>query len=159
MMRAVSILATSVFGAMLAMGPTTQSMAQVAAPSISQAMNAQSGIGGASLIYVRGGGGGGFGGGGGGFGGGGFGGGGHGGFGGGFGGGHMGFGGEGFGGDHADFGGDHVGFGGGLGAGNRSFDGRRFGELDHYHVRRYDRSPDYDSYCEYPYSFFPYNCW
>jgi hypothetical protein len=87
MLRATSILATVALGAMLTIGPTTSSMAQMA--------NAQSGTGDASLIYVRGGGGGG--------GGGDHGGGGHG----GFGGGH-GFGGHGFSGgfshDHFDHG-------------------------------------------------------
>ena len=43
--RAMAILAIAALGAILAIGPTTPSMAQVA--------NAQSGTGDASLIYVR----------------------------------------------------------------------------------------------------------
>jgi len=58
----MSILASAALGAMLVIGPTTPSMAQVT--------DAQSGTGDASLIFVRGGGGGGHGGGGHGFGGG-----------------------------------------------------------------------------------------
>jgi hypothetical protein len=49
--RTMSILATAALGAMLAIGPTTTSMAQVE--------NARSGTGDASQIYVRDGGGGG----------------------------------------------------------------------------------------------------
>jgi hypothetical protein len=130
MQRTMSILATAALGAMLAIGPTTSSMAQMA--------NAQSGTGDASLIYVRGGGGGG---------GGGHGGGGHGGFGGGHGFGGHGFGDHGFG-DHG-FGGH--GFSGGFShdhfdhgfRGRRDFRGGFWGGWD-------------PGYCYY---YDPYYCW
>lgn len=161
MTRAMPILATAALGAVLAISSTMPSMAQATTPSSVQVTSAVSSPGDASLIYVRGGGGGGGGGGG-------HGGGGGGGFGGGFGGG--GFGGGGFGGGHGGFGGgfggDHGGFGGsfghspvGFGGDHGGFGGNRFGARgDFFHGRRHVSAYD-DSYCDYPYSFFPYNCW